>query len=255
MSSLSVQLCVLVITASWLAVLYSGDTCVTYTSRGQRDGYGCTSESAVSASLFEELSIQKCTFECLRSDQCVATSYDSASRSCRTYSQPCAILEPQPDSSFMLMRAQEEESCVNWVTFQNSAQRSNPRLAFDNTGGRAAARAYHDQGHLLIGHWHHSSDTTTISLPEGHQNFHSSGFEFLEVKPHCSMMWVFHSAGDPLPLGAVVGGNMTDGRALYVMRGVPSGASTGYYDDTTGVGLYYSGGIQSVTEVELLIIA
>ena len=84
--------------------------------------------------------------------------------------------------------------------------------------------------------------------------------EVLTVVTGCQVGWMPYTAGDVIPKRAVVGGILASGSPsgtdsfLYVIRGQVSGSIViGYYDSNIEIGYVELGGVQVLTEMEMLV--
>ena len=111
---------------------------------------------------------------------------------------------------------------------------------------------------------HVDSTDGCFSILEGAS--HTSGDpEVLHVEPGCMVAWIPYDAGDPLPEGAVVGGNLVDGgtvsndgtvSTLYVIQGVAADLYNivGYYDPTTETGHVEHSGDNPLIQMKMLVL-
>ena len=95
--------------------------------------------------------------------------------------------------------------------------------------GLYSVRLEHE-GNLLLGYWVKGSKNSNGRIAyEGqvvtlYPTNATSKLEYLNIRETCSVAWMRHVPGAPLPLGAVVGGNL-HGQNLYLAQGA------GYYNN------------------------
>ena len=109
-----------------------------------------------------------------------------------------------------------------------------------------------------------STRTTMYYSWEGRERgLPDSECEFLTLSPECSISWVPHdsTSGNPLPTGAVIGGNLNNVPVYFARKyavHLPGDAmkySSGYYDDETGLGHFPYGGLDIIhTEIDVLVV-
>ena len=108
--------------------------------------------------------------------------------------------------------------------------------------------------HTLPGKYHIVNDGLYTSM---NGKMHTSGDkEDLTVVSGCQMGWMPYTAGNVIPTRAVAGGFLSSGTgsSLFVIRGLASSYMIiGYYDTNTHKGYVEYGGVNVLTEMEILV--
>ena len=183
------------------------------------DGYSCH------LSVFKDINnaqFQQCIHACMGSTMCRTLSYNHAGKHCLLEEQACVSAEMSDGFSMMIFRSTPYLQCLNWMTFSCN---------YDNMHGyperavqtpmrcnrmAAVARGFIDD-QLLIGR---STTYRYIAyLLDSQQNAHqiSGSYDILVVDDACSLAWVPYSAGESIPVGAVVAGEDELSRAHYIV--------------------------------------
>ena len=80
--------------------------------------------------------------------------------------------------------------------------------------------------------------------------------ELLLKDATCPLPWMPYTAGEPLPLGAVAGGHLADGSAIYVAKIISGGwlVVFGYYNPESAIAYYESFGVHTATSMDILVL-
>ena len=99
------------------------------------------------------------------------------------------------------------------------------------------------------------------SVFDGKEFSTTAGREALQVNPECHVTWVSYTVGNPMPAGAVIGGLLSKGddflrNDLYVIQAktLNDRLEFGYYDPETGLGYVGQQGVNTYTQMDLLIL-
>ena len=209
------------------------------------------------------LSYHDCNFLCIQKTNCAATNYlnDTEAHVCSLLLNPCHQLSTVQHMTYAFYTSVDRDQCLQWVNY-NQGMVADGQWALTKPGGdqlnRALARLLH------VG----------IYYPGYFSPFHSICFganwnvkfdtpsgipcQILRVRKGCVTAFMSYTAGDILPTGVVAGGSMSDGRrnyiAVYEVSAEPQKYIGGFYTEGTSFGVGTYGGIQRVTEMELLIV-
>ena len=83
----------------------------------------------------------------------------------------------------------------------------------------------------------------------------NQNIEILTKDAACPLPWMPYTAGEPLPSGAVAGGHLADGSALYVMKIADNNYMFfGYYNPKESLAYYEHSGARTTTSMEMLIL-
>ena len=205
-----------------------------------------------------------CTWLCMRDQNCQVINFNSIGAYCLLSNGPCVSLEKEAD--FVTTSLAAKGPCSKWVeNYENDTYKTITFPKGTNTSdllivvrGRVGNNKVPGKGSLNSGY-------KLISWEGQEMTTHFTYFpvEFLTISPECTISWVLHdsTSRNPLPAGAVIGGNLND-VPLYVARkstvhmaGFPTMYSCGYYNNIDGRGHMPYGGLDLLyTDVEILVI-
>ena len=241
-----------------LVVYTVATTCnVTYTQR-PRSGFLCQHPTNITIT---SLSRGQCLWHCMHQNTCHVISYEPESHECRL-SPGCESIYPSPVWDVTVL-GPERSSCLKWMA-NVDRDRANKVWSYgcqqhaiypDCVVGRLLSPP-----HVLPGKYFLHADSYSggcWSILEG-ASYSTGELEVLHVEPNCVVAWIPYTAGDPLPEGAVVGGNLVDDgtvSTLYVIQGVVDGHNViGYFDSTTQTGHVLHSGDNPLTEMNMLVL-
>ena len=79
--------------------------------------------------------------------------------------------------------------------------------------------------------------------------------DFLTKHQACTVIWMAYTAGQTLPVGAVIGGHVADGSVTHVARMTHNGREVlGYYHPKTKLAYYEQMGKQTATLMDILVL-
>ena len=199
----------------------------------------------------------QCIKDCLRKD-CPFVNYNEVKKSCELSQQDCSslILDDRYNlTAFSPLAA----LCLEWV----------PAMESDTANLIPVSQCHEDAifdvcyvGRLISGSHtlpgkYNGVDYSLWSSFNG-QPYGGGVKEVLTVNTNCCQVaWIPYTAGNVIPIRAVVGGFLTTGSAakLYVIRGqAVSLTLIGYYDPNTELGYLEYHGVHESTEMEMLVV-
>ena len=183
------------------------------------DGYSCH------LSVFKDINnaqFQQCIHACMGSTMCRTLSYNHAGKHCLLAEQACVSAEMSDGFSMMIFRSTPYLQCLNWMTFSCNYDNKHgyPERAVQTPMQRnrmaAVARGFIDDQLLIV--WSTTYRYIAYVL-DSQQNIRtiSGSYDILVVDNACSTAWVPYSAGEPIPVGAVVAGKDELSRAHYIV--------------------------------------
>ena len=163
----------------------------------------------------------ECILQCLLKKTCKAVNYDIQKNVCKGMEMPCPVIQEQPNVRYKILAPTPSQGCVQWVSTHDW---NNPRHVKINSN-----RDVNGANEYILGvaRLIRGTDVVPCNWPNnGNCYTHTTSgamiygptFDILVVDEMCSLRWVFYDAsvGDPLPSGAIQGGQWTDGTPLYV---------------------------------------
>ena len=241
----------------WMFTLFSkGSSCEQMTLSPRILGAGCAWDNAMTVLTVEE---HECVLGCFTHKTCKAINYDVQSKACTRSETPCPVVEPQPNVNYQILATVPVDECVQWVATHDW---NYPRIVKVNreviTGNYPLGVArFVSGGDLLPAKWP-DNNANVYTIKSGGVAF-TSAFEVLVVKETWSLRWVYFdaSSSDPLPTGAIQGGQWSDGTPLYVAL-VYARADKhviGYYNHATRIATCDYFGTNNLKNLELLVVA
>ena len=219
-------------------------------------GAGCAWDTPVTLVSVEE---HECVLRCLSHKTCTAVNYDVQKKFCTLSETPCPVVETQPNIHYQILTTVPVDACVQWVATKDW---NNPRVVKVNrdVGGDHPVRVVRlrtDAGDVLPAKWPNNGVKVATITRDGITS--SSVFEVMLVNKACSLRWVYYdaSSSDPLPTGAIQGGQWADGTPLYVAVCYATAYKRviGYYNHAIRNGTYEYGGVHFSQNISLLIVA
>ena len=242
---------------SWSIAIQTSTQCLSRYITPPIDGYLCQ------MSLYRNLSdinLQLCIALCVRDGNCWTLSYNYADNYCILVQEVCASAEENPNFAMMMLRSNQTQPCVEWISFSSDygAQKGYPARAitgyYQTNGHGTPARAFTSQ--KLFTGWSTTGSYKAFVFDSNQEKITlEDGFDILAVHIQCSTAWVPYKAGEPIPPQAVAAGS-EDSKTKYVIRSSlgDSFVSYGSYTTDDTLGYYsYNGGLHSTTNMHILI--
>ena len=174
-------------------------------------------------------------------------------------SELCITAEPHPNVSMMLFREKmEDHSCGSWIPPLNDPTTSRGLVEI-----RPHLNQYGAVGRMIIGQNIYLGHVTTprrakpAYFPiDGNEVRENTNYELLSVGLNCSLAWVSYTTGDTVPAAALQLGYVAGVGPTYSVRVHRPDLNTdkfGVYAAGDSVTYYPYFGVQSVTEVDILV--
>ena len=206
-------------------------------------GHRCITDTQICINKTDVRDQQHCTWLCMRDPNCGVVNYNNTGVYCLLGHGPCVSLEK--DDDFVTTALQEKSPCLKWlasykygtyspITYTMSIDISD---SLNIVRGRIGNNRIPGKGWVETGKNYYSWEGQELLFTDENQ------YEFLALSPECTISWVHHdsTSGNPLPTGAVIGGNL-DNVPLYITRkfaihvkGYPAVYSAGYYNNLEGL--------------------
>ena len=226
-------------------------------------GHRCITDTQIYINKTDVRDQRHCTWLCMRDPNCQVVNYNNIGVYCLLGHGPCVSLEK--DEDFVATALQAKGPCLKWLANyqddRNSAitypQSTDPSDLMMIVRGRVENNKIPGKGWLAMGYNYYTLEGQELLFTDENQ------CEFLTLSPECNISWVHHdsTSGNPLPTGAVIGGNLDD-VPLYVARkfaihesGDPPRHSSGYYSNIEGLAhIPYSQLDRVYTSAEILVV-
>ena len=192
----------------------------------------------------------QCVWRCLQMKTCRFINHNSVTGQCDLGLSQCESL--QPDAEFMVQAfGPPRHECLHWGSHQEQGRspvREQNRFAARIVSGDV----------LLIGTFYRYgkkfwANKAGVKVASAYET--DSSIEFLFKDADCPLPWMLYTAGEPLPYGAVTGGNISDGSATYLAKINHEGTLMfGYYDPKYSVAYYEHGGVLTSTLMGILVL-
>ena len=149
--------------------------------------------------------VEKCKLACIHSATCLAINHNTTDDMCTFLADPCNVAVDDPVMQYVVYRPIPIHRCYEWVPYTGVDPTASRLVSLE--GKRCVSRV--KEG---------GSDHCAFMIPELNRCFACLGTKFLDnsVTQHpcqllrivdgCTALWVPHTAGDPIPNGAVSGG-------------------------------------------------
>ena len=238
-------------------------TCVTKYTNAALDGYRCIMATEMYRNV-TDVRPHMCTHICMTSKDCSITIYNIPGKFCLIGKDACIALQKDTDYQVRYISIRKRGSCIKWVSKFDFIQGNFVASTECDVNG-AQRPCYVGRlklpTNILPGKYHLGTNG-----PEGvwtilnGRGYTIGNMEVLDVQYGCLVTWMPFNSGDPVPLGAVVGGYLASRDSkLYVMRGMVQHAGNmytvfGYYDDATEKGYLEYFGARIVMEMDILIL-
>ena len=200
---------------------------------------------------------RECLMRCVLDKTCRAVNYNVQNRVCMRSETPCPVVETRHNVNYQILAIVPVNECVQWVATHDW---NHPPIVKVNrdVGGDfplGVARITFG-GDILPAKWP-NNNAYVYTVKSGSVTY-SSTFEILVVNKACSLRWVYYdaSSSNPLPTGAIQGGQLSDETPLYValIYATVDRHVVGYYNHATRMGTCDYGGEYNVHIMELLIV-
>ena len=197
---------------------------------------------------------------CITRTECSIINYNIQQKVCILGKAPCIVLEADEAFQLNYIGIVDRTECFRWV----------PSSSFDNVETVSSPNCHHREPNCYVGRLVSSfnvlpgkylRDALKVWTVFEGANVNSvdsdSNKEILDVRAGCQVTWMPFRAGDAVPKGAMKGGFLaSNGATLYVIRGSAETYTGifGYYDPEANIGLIAHSGVESVTDMELLVV-
>lgn len=233
----------------FMQILSVAHSCQTSYSREPLDGIKCVSENQIYQNL-TNTQWHICVIYCMQRS-CAFINYNRPKRYCLVSDDSCAITEPAEDFTMAVFGPQWE--CLKWVNHTGADVPQDAVQFYDHLHDFILWPArVRDNRNILPGKTTVHTDWSWACL-EGQWYDRSQDKEVLTVAPNCMVTWQSFTAGDPLPAGAVVGGQLADGEPLYIIASTSIG-SVGSYNPQTEDACVEFDGAHSVANMAILVL-
>ena len=234
-------LCVMVVQSSAL--------CIQKYTNLPLNGYYCNGhEYAQTDKVTEDI----CKQACFQSGECGAMSFNPVGDTCLLTTQPCSLATKHNEYRLMVFRLQQYVECAVWVGDQAGIVPD--RIVTTGSAGYVARIAV--DGNVLVGNGNKPGENWNTYIAHEGQQIYYPNQDFLTVHPNCTMVWIPYTAGDLLPMNAIVTGMLANGRRLYSSRSWHPPGNTwvagAYAEDDTAAYYPYSGS-NAATSFDILV--
>ena len=197
----------------------------------------------------------QCVWRCLKMPNCRYMNHSPETDLCGIGMGQCEFLEPSVGTMVNVFW-QSHDVCLYWDSYQEPG-----RVAVgDVDGGVYVGRTIHGEA-MVVGkfldvdsynpHIWANDQGERFSVDYGSDN----AVEVLSTTADCPLFWVSYTGGNPLPVGAVAGGYLVDGKVTHVARKMyASSVAYGYYNTDTEMLYYEFSGAQNSTTIEILVL-
>ena len=208
------------------------------------------SQSTTTTSDMRQAAHPQCLWLCLRMKTCRYINHNSATGQCELGLGQCESLQL---AAGVLINTfgPPRHGCIRWCARCETG-------TVQGTHGYAARIT--SDGAVLIGTIYNSSSAVFWANKEGVSigpvYEADQDIELLLKDATCPLPWMPYTAGEPLPSGAVAGGRLTDGSAMYVAKIISGKGHVvfGYYNPKPALAYYESNGIHTTTSMDILVL-
>ena len=196
----------------------------------------------------------QCEWHCLKVKHCRYLNYNGSSGQCELGFAQCVSLSP---AHGFLVNAYgpNRNTCLHWGSGQQTG------LAPVEDGDSQVARVVIGTALVLgrfikgMGRIYGNHEGTYVGVPYNE----TLGHQLLMADPACTLPWMQYTPHMEIPSGAVIGGHLADGSPTYVAklqltRGGITYTACGYYNPKTGKAYAEAWGIQTSTDMLILIL-
>ena len=158
----------------------------------------------------------QCVLSCMSDKGCTAVNYDVHSNVFMRMSEPCPVIETQPLVNYLILASPPNDECVQWIATHDWNYHRMVKVSMKSNFPLGVARIVTTAGDVLPAKWPHNQNRA-FTIKTGSVVYNVE-FEALVVNQACSLQWVYYDASsdNPLPIGAIRGGQWADGIPLYV---------------------------------------
>ena len=233
-----------------VAVIYAiaEKQCRSRTTQIPKDGHRCVTASK-RYTIIQNVPARLCTHICMQRENCNIINYNHEGRYCQLTSEVCLKIVEDPVFTVI------DFSCLRWVTIANVVDEM---LILCNKQLRSFTSRLVLQSDILVGTCYKKGDYTFVwKNVTGWKSGDYNG-EILQILPWCSVIWIPYVPGDPIPVGAVVGGYLGDDPSVetYIISGESKlrPRSCGYYNPRTELGYRSSMKAGVMTNIMILVL-
>ena len=205
--------------------------------------------STAAADMRQE-ALPQCVWRCLQMKDCLYINNNSVIGECELGHGQCESLQPAAGVLASLF-GPLFDNCIRWGSSHK------PGWVTVRVAIRDVARIVRADS-VLIGNfyfrrgqvWANKKGVSIGPINEADQDI-----ELLMKDATCPLPWIPYTAGEPLPFGAVAGGHLADGSAIYVAKMIHNSyAVFGYYNPTSSLAFYETNGIHTTTSMDILML-
>ena len=219
-------------------------------------GYRCVTETEEYISL-TNIQQHLCTHQCMQRYDCRIINYNTRQRTCFLSQDGCVQL--QRDGSFQVnvLGTISRSECLQWQSPPPSGSGDFSVVQSDMchqsqvcSVGRLKVGNF-----ILPGKYLHSSGVLFQVLNGAEVG--NGVKEILTVHHECQVVWMPFTASNTLPVGAIAGGHLDGGSALYSARARAGRTLTPlgfYYPFVTALGYLPYNGVHEITVMEILVL-
>ena len=193
----------------------------------------------------------QCVWRCLWTEACRYINHNSATGQCELGFSQCEFLQPAAGVIVNIF-GPPRQGCLRW----GSDQEPGWVPIQERDGDIYMARTINNDA-LIIGNFFvgvqelwANGEGVRIGPVTGNENI-----EVLTKNVVCIVRWLPYTAGEPLPHGAVTGGHLADGSAVYVVKVTDNNNPFfGYYNPKSALAYYEYEGARTTALLEILIL-
>ena len=200
--------------------------CVIYDSSVSPAGHYCPYPGKI----LHNTATSQCKLICMHSVNCKAFNRNSTADTCTLLTTACPLAIHDPMMEYVVFRQRPAVECYEWMP--RAALDPADYRVIDVTGIVNYVARFQVNGNDVVGF---SGPGICYSCLESlrYDSPPQPPCQLLRISPACTSLWVPYTAGDPLPKGAIIGGQTVDGDQVWIIRFSQQGVViSGYY--TTG---------------------
>ena len=192
----------------------------------------------------------QCVWRCLRAGACRYINHNSVTGQCELGFSQCQSLQPAA-GVIVNVFGPPRQDCLRWGSDQGPGWVPIQERDGDLYVARTIINDSWFTGNFFVGSkelWA-NGEGVRIGPVTGNKNI-----EVLTKNVICILHWLSYAAGEPLPYGAVTGGHLSDGSAVYVMKVIDNNYPFfGYYNPKSALAYYEYGGARTTALMKILI--
>ena len=203
--------------------------------------YGLQCVTSVPTEIWQTAQPQ-CVWRCLRAEACRYINHNSATGQCELGFSQCESLQPAA-GVIVNVFGPPRHDCLRWGSDQKAGW-----VPIQERNGHIYVGRTTSNDLLIIGSFFVGGGELCTNREGERMCFvaENQNIEILTKDTACPLPWMPYTAGEPLPSGAVAGGHLADGSALYVMKIADNPKeSLAYYEHS---------GARTTTSMEMLIL-